>query len=681
MKLGPEINYTRKEENVMKIIEVKCPSCGGKLKVEDSQTKLITCEFCGSQFLLDDEKVQNITNYNIYQTTPPRKELSGGRAAAMAGVGIIAMVLLALAVSSASDTSTRATPAPAVPAYGYGAREPGRGADGITGADGADGAGDVREGEGKPKAHPGSELYKAMVSRIFGKPLSQVDESDLARIKYLEVFTSLETEQVKYSFDDPYGEGEPLIQRASFEGMEWTPQDAAAFTGLVKLDLGYNFTEDMDLSGLTALKGITADGMEIRAIADMVADPARITELDLKNITSLDGISSFGNLERLSICDVPASNLKQLVPLKKLKSLELTDTGSSGSMIDTGEDETRVTDYSAISVMTSLESLSLKSDIIRDMGFIKDLPALTSLTLNGTSVMSLEPLAQMAGLRSLSLLKNGRVQDYTPVGMVTGLTELTIDKLTSSTDPDLWALTQLEKLDISGFMSTSSLNGLAGLRELSIHSCNLDGAEALSSLSGVERLTMYSVWNSAGALRSLDFLQGMTNLKYADFNGNLDGTGWVGYQYFMEVYGDVSSVFNHEGLEELYLDNGRFEIDFDKIRENPTLRVLGLRDLELHKNYYVETYGGLTSVWYDDVKLREHMDVLSRFPNLEELYLDSNELTDVAFAAGLKNLSRLSLKDNYITDLSPLVRAEKLTWLNLTDNPVGDMNDGVEIVQ
>ena len=65
----------------------------------------------------------------------------------------------------------------------------------------------------------------------------------------------------------------------------------------------------------------------------------------------------------------------------------------------------------------------------------------------------------------------------------------------------------------------------------------------------------------------------------------------------------MSSIFNHQGLEELYLDNGKFEINFDKIKENPSLRVLGLRNMELHKNYYVESYGGMTSVWYDDVKL------------------------------------------------------------------------------
>ena len=121
-------------------------------------------------------------------------------------------------------------------------------------------------------------------------------------------------------------------------------------------------------------------------------------------------------------------------------------------------------------------------------------------------------------------------------------------------------------------MSISSIRGLSSLKELSIHNCNVDQADALSSLTGVERLTFYSVWNSQGNLRNLDFLKGMTGLKYADFTGNLDGTGWSGYNYLVEVYGDVSSIFNHQGLEELYLDNGKFEINFDKIKENPSLR-------------------------------------------------------------------------------------------------------------
>ena len=112
------------------------------------------------------------------------------------------------------------------------------------------------------------------------------------------------------------------------------------------------------------------------------------------------------------------------------------------------------------------------------------------------------------------------------------------------------------------------------------------------------------------------------------------------------------------------------------MKENPSLRVLGLRNRELHKNYYVESYGGMTSVWYDDVKLGEHMNILSRFSNLEELYLDGNELADLNFAAGLMNLKRL--------DLGPLKQAEFLEYPDIRDNPVGEMGDvgnGVEIIQ
>ena len=659
----------------MKMVEIKCPSCGGKLKVEDSQTKLITCEYCGSQFLLDDEKVQHITNYNIYQTTPSGKDQGNGAKIALgAGLACAGVLLAAFILSSGSGSSSgpRTAP-PSIPAYTRPA--------GYLGKEGEAGE-EVREGETAPKAD--SPLFHAMTWEMFQKEPSEISPEDLAGVRYLKVETSLETDRVWYSFDDPYSEKEPVVQTASFGAMDWEPQDAAAFTGLVKLDLGSGMSRVRTLKGLKELKGITAGNVEISGIKDMLGDPAQITELQLKGITSMEGIASFENLERLTVRDYPDTNLKQLVPLKSLNYLSLEDTVDSDSIISTDKDKIRVKDYSAISVMGGLKSLYLNSDIIKDIGFIKGLPALEDLTLEDTAVISLASLSEVPALRSLTLLGNNKVQDFGPVGTAPGLTSLSIDKMTSQPDPDLSSLSGLERLEIKGFMSISSIRGLSSLKELSIHNCNVDQADALSSLTGVERLTFYSVWNSQGNLRNLDFLKGMTGLKYADFTGNLDGTGWSGYNYLVEVYGDVSSIFNHQGLEELYLDNSKFEINFDKIKENPSLRVLGLRNMELHKNYYVESYGGMTSVWYDDVKLGEHMDILSRFPNLEELYLDSNELADLNFAAGLKNLKRLSLKDNYITDLAPLKQAEFLEYLDIRDNPVGEVGDvgnGVEILQ
>ena len=192
----------------MKMVEIKCPSCGGKLKVEDSQTKLITCEYCGSQFLLDDEKVQHITNYTIYQTTPSGKDQGNGAKIALgAGLACAGVLLAAFILSSGSGSSSgpRTAP-PSIPAYTRPA--------GYLGKEGEAGE-EVREGETAPKAD--SPLFHAMTWEMFRK--------------------------------------DPAVQTASFGAMDWDPQDASAFTGLVKLDLGTGLSR---VRGLKELKGITS---------------------------------------------------------------------------------------------------------------------------------------------------------------------------------------------------------------------------------------------------------------------------------------------------------------------------------------------------------------------------------------------------------------------------------------
>ncbi len=656
----------------MKIVEVNCPSCGARLNPQNSQSGLITCEYCGNQFLLDQGRSQNITNYNFYGNQPIRvyqdpaaarkdKAVTATALAVAGGCFLLFICLLVIAVGISSSSPRHSGSQYAASSETYfdygGAAEP------------------------EEETVPASPLYDAITEEMFGKTKG-VTPQDLSKVKYLKIDFYADETRVWYSFDDPYTDNAE-IRTAVFSGLGWDDRNIENFTGLVFLDIG-SLSQDVDLSVLTQLKGLSADGVELSEIADMVADPGQITELDLRHIDSIEGIVSFANLERLSVENLPDTNLKQLVALKHLKMLTLVDTVISDSLIP-DDDVVRVTDYTAVSVMTGLESLSISSDRIKDVGFLKGLPNLTVLSLENSSVISVEPLAELTGLESLRLAGNNEIKDYASVGRMTWLKELTIDKMTYQTDPDLSGLTGLEKLDICGFMSVSSLRGLQNLRELSIHSCNIDGAEALSTLTGVERLTFYSVWNSSSHyIQSIQFLDGMTNLKYVDFNGNLDGSGWIGYDYGLQAYGDVSSIFNHQGLEELYLNAGKFEINFDRIKENPSLRVLAMNGMELHENYYVEAYNGMVDAWYDDVDFSEHLDFLAKFPNLQELYLDSNELTDLEFVRELKNLSRLSVKDNYITDLSPLVQAEHLKYLNISENPAGDLKgieDDVEIVK
>ena len=287
----------------------------------------------------------------------------------------------------------------------------------------------------------------------------------------------------------------------------------------------------------------------------------------------------------------------------------------------------------------------------------------------------------MTQLTSLKLEDNNSIQDYSPIKFLTGLKTLILDKGTSQEDLDLSGLSGLESLEMSGFMSISFLKNMGNLKHLSIHGCNIDEANAMSGLTGLETLACYSVWTYAVPLRDVAFIDNMPNLKSLDFSGISQDGGWGGYQRNIDIMGDISNVFNHQGLEELYLNNCMFELNFGRLKENPSLKKLEMREVNLQENFYVESSQGMTNVWYDDVSLDAHTDFLTKYPGLEELYLDGNQLTNINFASSLKNLTHLGLNNNYITELSPLNQAENLKYLDIRMNPISSTIETDENVQ
>ena len=173
----------------------------------------------------------------------------------------------------------------------------------------------------------------------------------------------------------------------------------------------------------------------------------------------------------------------------------------------------------------------------------------------------------------------------------------------------------------------------------------------------------------------------MTSLKYLDLSGIEDKSWWGGYGRNIEIYGDISNVFNHAGLEELYLNQCLFGIDFDQLRDNPSLKKLQMKEVSLKKNFYVESYSGVTNIWYDDVSLAENIDFLNHYSELEELYLDGNQLTSIQFASKLNRLERLGINNNYVTDLTPLNQAARLKYLDIRQNPVNNTIEAGDLVE
>lgn len=55
----------------MKLVKLKCDSCGAVLEVKDGQ-KIVTCDYCGFSFIVDDEVKRMEINKNIKYTDEAR---------------------------------------------------------------------------------------------------------------------------------------------------------------------------------------------------------------------------------------------------------------------------------------------------------------------------------------------------------------------------------------------------------------------------------------------------------------------------------------------------------------------------------------------------------------------------------------------------------------------------------
>lgn len=649
----------------MNITSLECPSCGGKLKPMKGNPQIMVCEYCGKQCMVDN----NVTvNYHIHQPSSAHtmgnignNDKNSSLSSGFIIAGSLLMCILLVIIGNLQSTTKKSSYSSStytIPAE-------------LTAE---------TEEEYFPSEY--SDLFSSFVETLFKKEASLVTESDLRKIKYICIDVGTDSCTVEYSFQSPYEDTSFQTETMVLESLQWSSADFSALKGLEKIDLTYLDIENVPFEDLTELKGISCRDVAPEYIAELLPFPEQILELSLDEPGSINGLSAFENIEILSLESLYTPDLKQLVPLKHLKSLSIQE--EEEYFFSDSENTSSWTDYSPLSVLTGLEKLALSSSYIRDFGFLTPLVNLTDLSIAETEAISLEPLRNMAQLNVLSLTGNNSLQDYTVLEGLTNLRTLILDKSTSQPDPDLSLLRQLEYLDICGFMSVSFLNGMGNLKQLFIHSCNLDEISLVSGLTGLESFTCYSVWTYAVPLTDVRFIDAMPNLKTLDFSGQNGSGEWDFYRHQTEIYGDISNVFNHPGLEKLVLNSCQFAIDFDNLIENPTLKHLEMKEISLKENFYVECYNGMMDIWYDDVSLNENLDFLTQYPALEELRLDGNQITEIRFASSLSNLKHLSLNDNYITELTPLNQLEHLEFLDIRKNPITttmEADDSIQILK
>ena len=624
----------------MKLTALKCPSCGGPIELDEKDENVGYCQYCHTKYYLESEQPKVFIEYKqeTSHNSMAKKEESGSKAAIAAGAVIGVIGIMALILIPLSGTSKNANK--------YPSRE-------VTVA------ASVSEEQSSDKSKASatySASFEVLIKEALGTSVSSVTEEELGRFKYLSMRKGEAGWMITYSFENPIvaaeqGQDADINVVVCQEALEL--QDIAALPQLEYLNLDHTELPEGSLETLSSLKMITCDYIQLDMLRLALGDAAKgLERLNASHLKSLEELSYFPGLKSLEMEDCrEISDISALAQVKDLENLKVY-------VMD------EVNDFTVLNVLKKLGSLSIDAENLKDISFINHMPELASLGITDSKILLLDPLVGKESLKELVLVDNGEVRDYNPVGTLTGLETLVINKYTNQDDPDLTALTGLKHGEFHGMMGIRFLGSLTGLEELKVQGCNVDQPSVIASLPALKKLTYRKNWGNSD---DLSFLAGCQGLTYLDMNHS-------------EFYGDVSYAFNLPALETLILDKSSFEVKFDRLQDNPALKALSLNHVKLYKNIEMWSDGMVRSINYDDVLLDEYTSFLGHYPSLEYLSLRGNQLTDLQFAAGLKNLRELDVTDNYVTDTHVLDQLEYLGKDSTVKRPMADV-DWIDTVE
>lgn len=648
-------------EEKMKITEMRCSACDGTLKLDENNPNVAVCEYCHTKYVIEwdhpgrsqqeDVHLKRMPERITYQPIQKREEKKTGweahgwkRGAAMAVLvaGFLG-VMYGLRVYRQAD---------------YGEQMAGETVgSGIASMFGDGVQGDAAEEQQAPKKMIPTGLLAEFAERLFGKPVEDITEGELAKLQWLEIRSNIDFRRVGYSFADPQADPEAELTWMEFPRDEYEEADLSclpAFPGLKMISTGQTLSAE-DLEGLS-LTGISGYFDSLEEVAAVVGHPEQLRYLDITGSqVSLQGIEQFSNLETLILNSDQIDEAKNLVSAKSLKAV-------SADMYDGSMD------FSIFGMMPWLERLSISSENLRDLSFLSQLDGLKALHIEYGTLLTLDPLRDCTELEELFVESCDELKDMSAVSALTGLKKLTLELPYGCPQPELGGLTGMKELYLESFDETGFLKNMHDLEVLTLDSCSVSAASDFDDLVNLKVLSC----TSFGAVeRDYSFITRLPGLEELDLHGTT-------------TYGDISGIFNLPTLKRLNISHMECEIDFDQIAENTTLEALSIDDIKLYKNVQVSGGGGIVYVDWDDVSFTEHLSFLEKLKGLKELSIRENKLTDIHFAASLSGLRAIDFSDNYVTDLSPLSGLKALSQVNCQDNPISNyeiLGDSVAILR
>lgn len=487
-----------------------------------------------------------------------------------------------------------------------------------------------------------SEMFKQLVTHVFGKDYADVTTSEMETICFMEFgYNETGYRTINYKLADG-SEGSFY-----YDDVSVNTADLAFFTGLEVLHIEGEELERGDLMGLDRLTELWC-GNSFEDIADII-DPAQLTSVGISTnlmFGDMEGIEYFTHITSLRINNrfiEDISNLNMLTGLKNLQILR-------GDSIES---------FNVLYDMSQLETLHISSGRLRDIGFVSNMSNLRELTIEDSEILDISSIAECKDtLTKLNLTFNYQVGDYSPVLELTKLTELTLYGSSSSDHnyalPDLSAMKNLKKLAISVYDDISSIDKVAWIEELTLH--RIYGSCDLSKLTNLKTLNLIDM---SVERSEIETMTGLKSLEKVDLT---DTFVWANIEEFM----------NLPNLKEIDLTGCTAGFDVSNLKENKSLQVIIMDGTELRA--LVDGQWDYT-VRDNIVDLTKNMDIFKNYPGLRVLSIPEIMLNDISFVQDLPELRILDITNNYVTDLSPLKQLSTFEAVLCYQNPVTE-DDG-----
>lgn len=661
----------------MKLIAIKCPSCGAPIKLDKTEGT-VQCPYCNASFYIDkEEKGPDTVNINIHNYARENKKVNSVVSPLILKIAVILFWVLFI-----NFMFFQRTPA-------------------------------TQKAE-KAEKHstyievPKSEPFRDFVYELYGKGADNITKDDYAKLSYLMVDKAENDDEADWIFSYSYkvdSDGLPIDeQKIMVDGTaSLQVRDFQAFTGLISAGYGangdYNWDGEepheknrkIDFKNLTDLKFFVSEGQHFGEIKNYFAEPANISGLSLAslgNITTQD-LETFSNLKHLRLNGRWAENGEQeywqlLSSLKSLEELDLAFNFDEFSLnflssltnlkklkITNSDSDNKVSGLEVLYAMPKIEVLKIDGvKQLKVLDFVKNMPLLHNLTIEDCNIADIEPLRDNLAITDFHIYADSdSLKNLSALPTLKSLTKLYVaaNGIDKGQMPNLSSLTNLKELTIDA-IHTQAIKNMSWLEKLELTYWATFDAQDLARLTGLKELVIKDMVVRGNIFNIIASLPQLTKLEITE-NDSRD-------------YLDISPLFSSNSIEDLKFsysygdDDGRAYVSLSSMPDNTKIKKFEMSSYSIINldtgDYNSKPLGNFSN------------EFLSHLKGVEELKISGNQINDLNFVTAMPNLTMLDISDNYVKDIGVLTSCKKLKKLICKDNPIVNysvMSENVEVIK